>query len=317
MDDRGRELLGMGYEMGPVSVTEENIRQFTDAVGETNPLFLEPGIACNGPYRGLVAPPTFCFFCYPPMDRLEHRFPEPGVFLGSICCEFFKAIRPGDVFQGQGRIADIFEKTGRGGKMIFTVHELLYANQQGEKMAEVQMTWIRRLDLDEGEKLGGREPRADRNVAPLPPLSILNVMERKLSFENVDVGDPITPLIKEVNSDIVRGYVRMMNWEEWNFSIFTDDDSARKMGLDGAISPGELNLGFISQAITDWAIGGILQSLETNFRGVVRHGDRLECGGIVTEKFVGKNGSCVVCDLFAENQEGERPVVGKATILLP
>lgn len=314
MGERGRELLGKSYEMEPVSVTEEAIQRFAKAVGETNPLFLNPETARTSPQKSLIAPPTFCFFCYPPMERLEHRFPEPGVFLGGISCELFRLLRPGDVLFGRGGIVDVFEKTGRGGRMVFTVHELLYTDRRGEKVSEVQMSWVKRLDLDENEKPGARMSgpihlAASRSSGHLP--------ERLLSFEDIDLGDPITPLVKEVAPDLVRQYVRMMGWEQWNLSIFTDDEMARKMGLEGAISPGELNLAFVSQLLTDWAPAGMLRRLEANFRGVVRHGDRLECRGVVTEKRVGEEGPCIECDIFAENQEGERPIVGKAIILFP
>lgn len=138
-------------------------------------------------------------------------------------------------------------------------------------------------------------------------------MGQRLYFEEVEVGEEIPPLIKEPTQELVSHFVRMMGWD---FGLFTDDEQARSMGQEKAIAPGELSLGFLSQMLTDWAFGGTLQHLEAHYRGVVRHGDRLECCGIVTEKHWKEEGGAIECDIFIQNQEGDRPVVGKATLRL-
>lgn len=146
MDDSDRARVGEEYEMEPVPIDEEAIRRFARAVGETNPLFLDPEAAREGTHGGLIASPTFFLVCYPPKKYWGRRFPEPGYFLGGLSCDFFRPIRPGDVLSGRGKITDVYEKTGRGGKMLFTVHQLLYTNQRGEKVAEVQMSWVKQLE---------------------------------------------------------------------------------------------------------------------------------------------------------------------------
>lgn len=133
--------------MEPVPVDAEAIRRFAQAIGETNPLYLDPEAACQGPHGGLIASPTFFLVCYPPKEYWGSRFPEPGYFLGGLNCDFFQPIRPGDILSGRGKITDIYEKTGRGGKMLFIIHQLRYANQRGEQVAEVQMSWVKQLDV--------------------------------------------------------------------------------------------------------------------------------------------------------------------------
>ena len=43
----------------PLVVTAERIANFCIAVGETNPLYLDPAAAAAGPHRGIIAPPAF------------------------------------------------------------------------------------------------------------------------------------------------------------------------------------------------------------------------------------------------------------------
>ena len=59
-----------------------------------------------------------------------------------------------------------------------------------------------------------------------------------------------------------------------------------------------------------------LKEIKVNFRNVVRHGDRLTCQGIVTEKGENEEGTYIECDLFIENQRKERKLTGRAKLLL-
>ncbi|MFC1939731.1 MaoC family dehydratase N-terminal domain-containing protein [Chloroflexota bacterium] len=43
--------------------------------------------------------------------------------------EFFEPIRPGDIITVTTQIADVYERTGKSGTMLFVVFELLHKNQ--------------------------------------------------------------------------------------------------------------------------------------------------------------------------------------------
>ena len=64
-------------------------------------------------------------------------------FDGGKECQFYAPIRPGDTITGIDRIAEVYEKTGRSGSMIFIIRESAFTNQQGEKVA-VRQSLIRR-----------------------------------------------------------------------------------------------------------------------------------------------------------------------------
>ena len=65
-------------------------------------------------------------------------------FDGGKECQFFAPVRPGDTITGVDRIAEVYEKTGRSGSMIFIVRESELSNQNGEKVAIIRQSLIRR-----------------------------------------------------------------------------------------------------------------------------------------------------------------------------
>jgi hydroxyacyl-ACP dehydratase HTD2-like protein with hotdog domain len=65
-------------------------------------------------------------------------------FDGGKECFLYKPIRPGDTITGIDCIAEVYEKTGRSGNMIFIVRESAFTNQHGEKVAVIRQSLIRR-----------------------------------------------------------------------------------------------------------------------------------------------------------------------------
>ncbi len=139
-----RSILGKDFVLGTFQVTADMITTFASAVGETNPAYLNPEAAKQGPSGGLIAPPIFY-----DVFRAD-QVPDPQVKFGKVTfnagqrCEFHTPIRPGDTITMKTRITDIYEKTGRTGKMVFIVRETRYENQQGETVAVVEQSQVRR-----------------------------------------------------------------------------------------------------------------------------------------------------------------------------
>jgi acyl dehydratase len=142
--DFDRSILGKEFVVGTFQVTEDMIQGFAQAVGETSPQYVDPEAAKDTASGGLVAPPIF-------YDVFRAgQLPDPKVQFGKVSfnagqrCEFYAPIRPGDTITMKARIADVYEKTGRTGKMVFIVRETTYENQKGEKVAIVEQSQVRR-----------------------------------------------------------------------------------------------------------------------------------------------------------------------------
>ena len=138
-------VIGREFDRYSYHVTQEDIAEFAAALGETNPLYTDAAYASTTPYAGIIAPPTFCvaFRSRANLPELKLSYGRRG-FDGGKECLLYKPIRPGDTITGVDRIAEIYEKTGRSGNMIFIVRESEFTNQHGEKVAVIRQSLIRR-----------------------------------------------------------------------------------------------------------------------------------------------------------------------------
>ncbi|HEY7495712.1 MAG TPA: MaoC family dehydratase N-terminal domain-containing protein [Candidatus Tectomicrobia bacterium] len=137
--------IGKEFDRYTFEVSKEEIVEFARSIGETNPLYTDEEYARTTPYGGLIAPPTFSvvFRSRARMPDLQLSYGKRG-FDGGKECHFFAPVRPGDTITGIDRIAEVYEKTGRSGNMIFIVRESELTNQSGTKVAVIRQSLIRR-----------------------------------------------------------------------------------------------------------------------------------------------------------------------------
>ncbi len=153
--EEARALIGKESEPVSGEVTAKDIRRFCYAVGDLNPLYLDEEYANKTSFGGTIAPPMF--FDIPtmpefPQEQLkEDGMPRRGlmprsettrVMAGGSEVEFFKPIRAGDRITRVSKIAEIYEKQGRSGPLVFTVFEQRYTNQDGDLVAVERLTGI-------------------------------------------------------------------------------------------------------------------------------------------------------------------------------
>src|SRR5271170_2828160 len=123
----------------PFLVTAERIADFCIAMGETNPLYVDPVLAAAGPHGGIVAPPAFvAAFRY--ADDVFDRLPAfaGGGLMAGIDIELGAPIRVAS------ELKETYEKTGRTGTMNFAVVRSTLTNQKGEVVAHVEHRMMRR-----------------------------------------------------------------------------------------------------------------------------------------------------------------------------
>jgi 3-hydroxybutyryl-CoA dehydratase len=145
MKEEAHTIAGRFHSNRPFEVTAEKIATFCAAVGEDNPLFIDPVAAQAGPYGGLVAPPAFAasFRRAEPNSDQEALFPRGGLMAG-IDMEFAAPIRPDDSISTATEVKDTYEKTGRSGTMTFTVIRSTLTNQNGEVVAYIDYRMMNR-----------------------------------------------------------------------------------------------------------------------------------------------------------------------------
>ena len=145
--DEIRSWIGKETPPWTIEVTTLDVKRFSVATDDLNPLYLDEDKASRSRYGGLIAPPLF--YMAPltnpvPESELrtdglpyEGKFPIPPTSLprlmdGGTEIEFFVPIRVGDTLTGRCKITDIYQKDGRTGPLIFVVRETSFTNQRGE-----------------------------------------------------------------------------------------------------------------------------------------------------------------------------------------
>ena len=137
--------IGKEFDRYSFEVTQEDIAEFAASVGEEDLLYRDAAYAGSTSHGGIVAPATFCIVIRSnaPLPDLKLSYGS-RVFDGGKECIFHAPIRPGDTITGVDRIAEVYEKTGRSGNMVFVVRESELTNQNNEKVAVVRQMMIQR-----------------------------------------------------------------------------------------------------------------------------------------------------------------------------
>ena len=135
-----------------------------------------------------------------------------------------------------------------------------------------------------------------------------------LTFESIKIGDPLGPQEFHLSKDQVRAYAKTTGM--W-VPRFTDDEAAKKEGLPGMITPGNMSLAILSKLVTDWigASGAQLTRMGTTYRQPVMPDHTIMLQGFVTDK--NETNHTAEMDIWLENEDGERLVIGTATVHFP
>ena len=137
----------------------------------------------------------------------------------------------------------------------------------------------------------------------------------KVYFEDVKVGDELPPLVK---GPIQQIQLTRYAGASGDFNpIHQDDEFAKAAGMGGVFAHGMLSMGFVGQALTDWAGAGAVRKFGVRFAAIVRLKDVVTCRGRVLGKSSKDDVNLVDLEVWAENQKGEKVVTGKATVTLP
>jgi acyl dehydratase len=137
----------------------------------------------------------------------------------------------------------------------------------------------------------------------------------RIYFEDVTVGDELPPLVK---GPIQQIQLTRYAGASGDFNpIHQDDEFAKAAGMGGVFAHGMLSMGFVAQAVTDWAGAGTVRKIGVRFTALVRPKDTVTCRGRVLAKSSKDDVHTVEVEIWAETQKGDRVVSGKATVALP
>jgi acyl dehydratase len=127
------DAVGKRFTAATYAVGREKVREYAHAVGETNPLHLDPEAARAAGYADVLAPPMFAVvYCAPAM--------APAIFDPEVGMEFARMVHGGQEFVWEAPVVagdeittttELRSITEREGK-AFYVFETVSENQDGQ-----------------------------------------------------------------------------------------------------------------------------------------------------------------------------------------
>ena len=131
--DRIKTRVGVEGPASTATVEAGHVRRFVEAIGDPNPRWAKE------------APPTFLVALAPAALHLTDAEDfGKGWLNGGNRFEYFAPVMIGDQITAQSHVADVYDKAGSAGSMLFIVFDTDYTNQRGQLVARLRGTVIRR-----------------------------------------------------------------------------------------------------------------------------------------------------------------------------
>jgi acyl dehydratase len=159
------DTSAVGKPLPPERVTIERgpLSNFAAAVTDENPVYRDVEAAKAAGFDHIPAPPTYGFAmanwgkfseqqpegasqANPIMQAIGSLMASGGLILhGEQEFVYHRPVVAGDTLTSSGRISDIYEKEGSGGKkMTFVVTETVWSDESGEDVLTTRMTLLHR-----------------------------------------------------------------------------------------------------------------------------------------------------------------------------
>ena len=140
-------------------------------------------------------------------------------------------------------------------------------------------------------------------------------MAGQLVWDDVSEGLEIGPAVRRPSSQQL---VKYAGASGDYYQIHYDKDFAQSTGLEDIILHGALKNAFLGTLVTDWmGSRGNLRKLSCQYRGMDIPGRPITARGVVTGKYEDDGEYMVDCEIWLENEEGQRTTTGRATVSLP
>jgi len=145
-----RSVVGKELPSFVWKVERGKILEFVRAIGDTNPIYVDRDIAQKAGYKDTPAPLTFPISFVMWTNVLWESFkvakiPFDRVLHGEETYEYYQEIYPDDVLTGCMKIISIDSKvSGKGSEMDIIRLEILYTNQNNEKVIKANTVLVER-----------------------------------------------------------------------------------------------------------------------------------------------------------------------------
>lgn len=140
-------------------------------------------------------------------------------------------------------------------------------------------------------------------------------MPQQIRWDDVSEGTEIGPVMRHPDTQQL---VKYAGASGDYYQIHYDKDFAQGTGLEDVIIHGALKNAFLGSLVTDWmGPQGNLRRLSCQYRGMDIPGRPITARGLVTDKYEADGEYLVNCEIWLENEQGQRTTPGRATVSLP
>ena len=133
------EWVGRVFQELDLVVDRDRMLEWASTCGETDPRFIDPD---HPDFQASTAFPTHVNAT----RMLPEAFPQFGSgrgIDGGKSIVWYRPMRAGDRLNATVQIADVYDKTGRSGTMVFIVNRMTFSDAQGRLVATVDWRMIR------------------------------------------------------------------------------------------------------------------------------------------------------------------------------
>lgn len=336
-----------------VAATRDTIRHFCQGIGDVNPLYTNPEYARNSRYGRLAAPPCFLYSVHWPCAQ-GGLMPGIHAWHAGNDWELFRPILEGDELSAVETLTDVVEKKSQmAGRIFIPYADTFYRNQRGELVARAKGWTVVAERGAAGSK--GKYAHIEKATYTVEKLREIEADYDREEirganpryWEDVKVGEELTPVVKGPlsmrdnfawlmggGSPYIRAHRIELEYRRRHPAVgmidsttgqvdvpelvHMEESRAKEIGVPGAYDYGCQRMSWLGQLPTNW-IGddGFLKRLYGEIRLFNVVGDTTWLKGRVVEKQIAGEERQVRCEIWGENQRGDKTIVGWAIVLLP
>lgn len=127
------EYVGLRSEPLENPVERVAVRRFAEAIGDANPVYVDPDAARRSVHGGLIAPPTFPrTFEYGAVPGVD--LPTEGLIHGSHRTVYERPLYVGESVWCRVELKQSFDREGRTGRLGFLIFERTGDTPHGERI---------------------------------------------------------------------------------------------------------------------------------------------------------------------------------------
>ncbi|MDP6511556.1 MAG: MaoC family dehydratase N-terminal domain-containing protein [Dehalococcoidia bacterium] len=350
--------IGMDWRSSRVTIeiTRDNINDFCNYMGSSNPLFLDEEYARKTRWGGFIAPPAMVgtAIIAPGMRGVQ------WIYAGTEW-EFFQVMRPGDIIVMRGRYLGGVQKKGAAvSQWYMQKGETICTNQRGELVARAQVYCARtpRRQAEGGMQYEARNRAWSADELESIEKAMLNegVRGSELRYwEDVVVGEEIRSVaygpLRAVDIALTGSFTdtgvysaegeahagghvyQLIHRRRHPADTYVDPVTgiqdhphrghwesfmAQEVGMPGVYDVGPHRVSWLCRFITDWmGDDAFLKKLSGWLRRPNVVSDVTYMKGTVEEKWVENGETLVRCQLLGINQEEQVTMPGSAVVRLP